>query len=50
VKKIIEEHGGTLRLDDADPFDDQDHFGACAVIRLPLLAAAMPDAPSKNSE
>ncbi|MCE8523746.1 PAS domain-containing sensor histidine kinase [Ruegeria pomeroyi] len=35
VKKIIEEHGGTLHLEDAPVFDGQDHFGAMAVIRLP---------------
>ncbi|SDC13630.1 sensor histidine kinase NtrY-like [Ruegeria marina] len=35
VKKIIEEHGGTLQLEDAPVFDGQDHFGAMAVIRLP---------------
>ncbi len=35
VKKIIEEHGGTLTLEDAPVFDGQDHFGAMAVIRLP---------------
>nr|WP_136635601.1 PAS domain-containing sensor histidine kinase [Pseudooceanicola onchidii] len=38
VKKIIEEHGGTLRLDDAPPFDGLSHAGACAIIRLPLIA------------
>ncbi|MEM8577488.1 MAG: PAS domain-containing sensor histidine kinase [Pseudomonadota bacterium] len=36
VKKIIEEHGGTLVLEDAPPFTDQDHRGAMAVITLPL--------------
>ena len=36
VKKIIEEHGGTLVLEDAPVFDGQSHFGAMAVIRLPL--------------
>ena len=38
VKKIIEEHGGSLILDDAPPFDGATHFGAMAVIRLPLRA------------
>ncbi|MFA8443040.1 ATP-binding protein [Yoonia sp.] len=38
VKKIIEEHGGTLTLTDADPFAGQDHFGACAIIQLPAAA------------
>lgn len=37
VKKIIEEHGGTLVLEDAPVFQGSDtHFGAMAVIRLPL--------------
>ncbi len=37
VKKIIEEHGGTLELRDAAPFGDTNHHGAEAVITLPLL-------------
>lgn len=37
VKKIIEEHGGSLVLTDAEPFGSDDpHFGAMAEIRLPL--------------
>ncbi|WP_239113414.1 sensor histidine kinase NtrY-like [Shimia biformata] len=36
VKKIIEEHGGTLSLEDAPVFGNDDHFGAMAVIRLPI--------------
>ncbi len=39
VKKIIEEHGGSLTLIDASPFDGQTHFGAMAVITLPLATA-----------
>ncbi|MCU9846876.1 PAS domain-containing sensor histidine kinase [Defluviimonas sp. WL0024] len=35
VKKIIEEHGGTLTLSDADPFQDGARRGALAEIRLP---------------
>ncbi len=35
VKKIIEEHGGTLTLSDAELFDGQSHAGAVAEIRLP---------------
>ena len=35
VKKIIEEHGGTLALIDAPLFDGNTHVGAMAVIRLP---------------
>lgn len=38
VKKIVEEHGGTLALTDAAPFGDSDHFGAMAVIILPVTA------------
>ena len=35
VKKIIEEHGGTLTLEDAPVFENNAHSGAMAVIRLP---------------
>ena len=35
VKKIIEEHGGTLALLDAPVFEGNDHPGAMAEIRLP---------------
>jgi len=38
VKKIVEEHGGSLSLVDAEPFDGASRFGAMAVIDLPLLA------------
>ncbi len=37
VKKIIEEHGGTLVLENAPVFEGQDHFGAMAVITLPIV-------------
>ena len=36
VKKIIEEHGGTLSLIDATIFDGHTHAGACAIITLPI--------------
>jgi two-component system, NtrC family, nitrogen regulation sensor histidine kinase NtrY len=39
VKKIIEEHGGTLVLEPARAFDDSGRRGAMAIIRLPVLAA-----------
>ncbi len=39
VKKIIEEHGGTLALTDAPQFDESTHVGAMAVITLPRLDA-----------
>ncbi len=42
VKKIIEEHGGSLRLTDAPPFAGGARPGALAEIRLPLLTAAAP--------
>ncbi|MGY6705726.1 ATP-binding protein [Roseinatronobacter sp.] len=48
VRKIIEEHGGTLRLEDAPVFDGCEHRGAMAVISLPLLSSAGQDAA--NSE
>ncbi|NNE53111.1 MAG: PAS domain-containing sensor histidine kinase [Sulfitobacter sp.] len=37
VKKIIEEHGGTLTLENAPKFENQSHSGAMAVIKLPLV-------------
>ena len=40
VKKIIEEHGGTLVLTDAAPFDANSHAGAQAEIRLPRAPRA----------
>ena len=39
VKKIIEEHGGTLTLADADVFAGNTHAGACAIIQLPAVSA-----------
>ncbi|MFQ5439814.1 MAG: PAS domain-containing sensor histidine kinase, partial [Paracoccaceae bacterium] len=42
VKKIIEEHGGTLELLDAPPFDGADHVGAMARIVLPVTALTKP--------
>ncbi len=39
VKKIIEEHGGTLILTDAEPFEEGAHRGAMAEIRLPRAKA-----------
>jgi two-component system nitrogen regulation sensor histidine kinase NtrY len=36
VKKIIEEHGGALTLEDAPAFEPGAHPGAMAVVRLPL--------------
>ena len=36
VRKIAEEHGGTLELEDAPAFDPSGRCGAMAVIRLPL--------------
>ena len=40
VKKIIEEHGGTLTLEDAPAFEEGAHRGAMAEVRLPLAADA----------
>ncbi|KPQ08301.1 MAG: two-component system, NtrC family, nitrogen regulation sensor histidine kinase NtrY [Rhodobacteraceae bacterium HLUCCA12] len=42
VKKIIEEHGGTLTLRDAPKFEGCSHAGAMAEIRLPLLGSDRP--------
>nr|WP_255731895.1 PAS domain-containing sensor histidine kinase [Ruegeria sp. Ofav3-42] len=49
VKKIIEEHGGALTLEDAPVFDGQDHFGAMAVIRLPGGNTSQTAAPLKQA-
>ena len=48
VKKIIEEHSGTLSLVDAVPFEDGAHAGAKAVVRLPILAAMAEDIEPKQ--
>ncbi|XDB00258.1 PAS domain-containing sensor histidine kinase [Sulfitobacter sp. LCG007] len=45
VKKIIEEHGGSLGLEDAEPFGQASHFGAMAVVLLPLSGAPVETAP-----
>ncbi|MEE3317392.1 MAG: ATP-binding protein, partial [Pseudomonadota bacterium] len=47
VKKIIEEHGGTLALLDAPRFEGNSHVGAMAEIRLPLMTdvATPPETP-----
>ncbi|MDZ7906220.1 MAG: hypothetical protein U5N55_10920 [Cypionkella sp.] len=37
LKKIIEHHGGALRLTDADPFAPDARAGAMAIIQLPWL-------------
>ncbi len=37
VKKIIEEHGGTMGLEDAPPFETGAHAGAIATIFLPVI-------------
>ncbi|WP_170477773.1 sensor histidine kinase NtrY-like [Ruegeria arenilitoris] len=50
VKKIIEEHGGALTLEDAPVFDGQDHFGAMAVIRLPGVGETPTNAPQKQAK
>ena len=42
VKKIIEEHGGTLALEDAPAFAEGAHPGAMAVLRLPMAPDTAP--------
>ncbi len=48
VRKIIEEHGGELALEDAIPFAEDGRRGAMAVVILPL--SAVPEAPAKVEE
>jgi two-component system nitrogen regulation sensor histidine kinase NtrY len=43
VKKIVEEHGGTLELIDAEPFHEGAHCGAMARITLPRLKGPNPE-------
>ncbi|QFS83464.1 Sensor histidine kinase YycG [Roseivivax sp. THAF40] len=45
VKKIIEEHGGTLTLEDAPCFGETPHYGAMAVIRLPATPGPLGQPP-----
>ncbi len=48
VKKIIEEHGGTLILTDAAPFEDGARRGARAEIRLPLPPVQVETGPEMD--
>ncbi|WP_136442535.1 ATP-binding protein [Pacificoceanicola onchidii] len=50
VKKIIEEHGGTLTLEDAPAFDEGAHAGAMAVIRLPVSPEAAAQAQEEQEQ
>ena len=50
VKKIIEEHGGSLALEDAAPFAEGAHAGAMAVIRLPVAPAQDTDLSNENEQ
>ncbi len=45
VKKIIEEHGGTLELCDAPKFKGNAHVGAMAKITLPIVSQDQKDHP-----
>ncbi len=50
VKKIIEEHGGSLVLEDAPVFEGCAHAGAMAVIRLPVSPAQDNDLSGENEK
>ena len=50
VKKIIEEHGGTLVLTDAPLFDGNARPGAMAEIRLPRLARVQRRKPAQTAK
>jgi two-component system nitrogen regulation sensor histidine kinase NtrY len=50
VKKIIEEHGGSLTLTDAPVFDGQTHYGAMALIRLPAALQSTPNVLEMSNE
>ena len=49
VKKIIEEHGGSLKLEDAALFEGESHHGAMALIRLPLSLGSESDIKEDTS-
>ncbi|MBL9059716.1 MAG: PAS domain-containing protein, partial [Mangrovicoccus sp.] len=44
VKKIVEEHGGRIRLEDAAPLDEDGHRGARVVVTLPSAVNEQPRA------
>ena len=50
VKKIIEEHGGSLTLDDAELFGGSERPGALAEIRLPLARTAARAAKERTAK
>lgn len=50
VRKIIEEHQGTLELRDAEPFVPDAPLGAAAVILLPCFASDQADDPPPDPE
>ncbi len=50
VKKIIEEHGGRLTLEDAPAFDTSGHVGAMTVIILPITGEQGDLAPPKTKK
>lgn len=50
VKKIIEEHGGTLTLTDAAQFSGNTHAGAMAEIRLPRATKARSTAGRRQED
>lgn len=49
VKKIIEEHGGSLKLEDAALFEGESHHGAMSLIRLPLSLGSESDIKQDTS-
>ncbi|MEI4194813.1 sensor histidine kinase NtrY-like [Roseovarius sp. E0-M6] len=49
VKKIIEEHGGTLTLEDAPAFEPDAHRGAMAVVTLELVSEPQALQPQREA-
>lgn len=50
VSKILEEHGGSLELADAEPFHPEARAGACARMSTPLLNGADPSIASPATQ
>ena len=48
VKKIIEEHGGVLKLEDAIPFENSELIGALISIDLPKSKKTLKKRRSKS--
>lgn len=49
VSKIVEDHGGSLDLGDAQPFEEGARIGACVRLSLPLKKSSAADPAEKSA-